>query len=95
MMDEFDEGEPGATGCRLLWWKEVRGNEPRYLLAPTDFSYIMVVADRGDYVLPWTAFYVEFAHQRQKRKRAYSTYWGTRKAEAAPRDGFVTPSTLG
>lgn len=79
MMDEFDDSAPGTTGCRIVWWKEVRRNEERYLLAPDDFSYVVVIADRGDYVLPWTAFSIEYAHQRDKRKRAFNTFWQARK----------------
>ena len=79
MMDEFDEADPGTTACRIVWWKESRRNEERYLLAPEDFSYIVVVADRGDYVLPWTAFWVEHTHQRDKRERAYREFWEARK----------------
>lgn len=79
MMDEFDEAEPQKTKCRIVWWKERRKNEERYLLAPDDFSYIMVVADRGDYVLPWTAFWIEHTHQRTKRERAFHAFWEARK----------------
>ena len=39
----------------------------------------VVVADRGDYVLPWTAFWVEHTHQRDKRERAYRAFWEARK----------------
>jgi len=35
-------------------------------VALTDFSYLLVVADRGDYVLPWTAYPVDRGHQRKK-----------------------------
>lgn len=76
MMDEFDAVQPGQSGSRILWWKESRNNEDRYLLAPDDFSYIVVIADRGDYVLPWTAFVVEHRHQRRKREQAYRRFWG-------------------
>lgn len=79
MMDEFDEADPGTTACRVVWWKETRRNEERYLLAPEDFSYVMVVADRGNYVLPWTAFWVEHDHQRHKRERAFKEFWAARK----------------
>lgn len=80
MMDEFDEAEPGSTDCRLIWWKETRGHEERYLLATPDFSYVVVVADRGDFVLPWTAFVVEHEHQRRKRRKAYEAFWKARKS---------------
>lgn len=76
VIDEFDDATPGATSSRIVWWMEQRGGEDRYLLAPDDFSYLVVVADRGEYVLPWTAFWLEHAHQRRKRRKAFETYWG-------------------
>lgn len=79
IMDEFDDAVPETTECRIVWWKEERGGEERYLLALDDFSYIVVVADRGDYVLPWTAFCCEYRHQREKRERAYRAFWDARK----------------
>lgn len=79
MMDEFDESNPAHGARRIVWWKESRGREERYVLAPEDFSYIVVVADRGDYVLPWTAFCVEYDHQRSKRERAFRTFWQAKK----------------
>lgn len=79
VMDEFDEAAPGTTECRILWWKEERDRDQRYLLATDDFSYVVVVADRGDYVLPWTAFLCEHRHQRDKRERAFRRYWDARK----------------
>lgn len=80
MMDEFDETPPDTTRCRLLWWKETRGRDERYLLATPDFGYVVVVADRGSYVLPWTAFVVEREHQRRKRRKAYEAFWKAQKS---------------
>ncbi|MFC5571124.1 hypothetical protein ACFPN1_13745 [Lysobacter yangpyeongensis] len=79
MIDEFDEAAPGTTSCRVVWWVEEREREQRYLLALDDFSYVVVVADRGSYVLPWTAFCCEYAHQRDKRRKAFERYWEARK----------------
>lgn len=79
MMDDFDAADPGTSATRILWWKETRGNEERYLLAPEDFSYVVVVVDRGEYVLPWTAFWIEYAHQRNKREQAFRQFWEARK----------------
>ena len=52
-------------------WQTARGNEKRIVIALTDFSYVVVLADRGDYVLPWTAYCVERAHRREKLRREY------------------------
>ncbi len=79
MIDEFDAIAPVDSTSRIVWWKETRNNEERYLLAPEDFSYLVVVADRGEYVLPWTAFWIEYAHQRKKRERAFRQFWEARK----------------
>lgn len=95
VMDEFDDTPPGVSTSRIVWWKERRGREDRYLLALDDFSYVVVVADRGDFVLPWTAYTVDQPHRRTKLRKAFDEFWQARKAEAAPRDGFVTPSTPG
>lgn len=75
VMDEFDDAWPGSTGCRVAWWIEMRGKEPRYHLAPDDFSYVVVVADRGTFVLPWTAYHVEHAWRRQKLERKWRAFW--------------------
>ena len=38
----------------------------KVLIALLDFSYLVVVDDRGDFVLPWTAYPVEEEHSRRK-----------------------------
>lgn len=74
MMDEFTEAAP-TLNDDIVWWKESRGNEQRYVLALSDFSYIVVIADRGEYVLPWTAYYVEYEHQRRKYRKKWQEFW--------------------
>lgn len=95
LIGEFDDMPAGTGRSRIIWWKESRGKEERYLLALSDFSYVVVVVDRGDYVLPWTAFTVEYTNRREKFRKVYEAFWSVRKAEAAPKDGLVTPSTHG
>ncbi len=72
--------EPPAAGSRIIWWMNKRGAEWRYLLALPDFSYLVVVADRGEYVLPWTQFPVEKPHQREKYRKECRDYWKGRKS---------------
>ncbi len=43
-----------------------RSGERRIVMAIPDFSYVVVLADRGSYVLLWTAYYVEHDHRRRK-----------------------------
>jgi hypothetical protein len=64
---------------RVRCWCAEKAGEPRWHLALLDFSYLVVLADRGTYVLPWTAFHVDSDHQRKKLERAWREW-----AEAQP-----------
>lgn len=77
-MESFTNRQP-AGNDRIVWWKNERRREERYLLALPDFSYLLVVADRGGYVLPWTQYHVEHQHQREKHQKEYEAYWQARK----------------
>jgi hypothetical protein len=55
-------------------WETYRGSERRVLLSPPDFSYLVVLADRGDYLLLWTAYPVEQDRRRQGFRREYEDY---------------------
>jgi hypothetical protein len=82
--------------AKVVTWEErdpKRGS--KILLALPDFSYLVVVDDRGDYVLPWTAYAVEQGHSRRKLEKRYRQAKAIEKAEAASRGGSVTPSTHG
>ncbi len=76
ILDEFALTFPAAESERIVWWKSRRGNDWRYLIALADFSYVVVVADRGAYVLLWTAYPVEYDSRRRKLKAEWETYWG-------------------
>lgn len=53
----------------------MRGKEERIVIALEDFSYVVVLADRRDYILLWTAYCVEREHTRRKLKNEFVTYW--------------------
>lgn len=78
LMEKFVNRPPHDTDP-LVWWKNERRGESRYLLALPDFTYLVVVADRGDYVLPWTQFPIEQQHRREKYRREYVAYWDPQK----------------
>lgn len=78
VMEAFAEEAPAAD-APLLWWKSWRGTNESYVLALSDFSYVVVVADRGDFVLPWTAYCVEREHRQNKLRKEYETYWLSQK----------------
>jgi hypothetical protein len=79
IMGGFEDEQPQGD-VPVLWWRQKHPSEWRYVLALQDFSYVVVVADRGEYVLPWTAFFVEREHQRKKYERQYLEYWGPKKS---------------
>lgn len=58
----------------LKCWKNKRKEEERILIALEDFSYVVILADRGDYILLWTAYCVEREHTRQKLRKEYEAY---------------------
>jgi hypothetical protein len=63
------------TTGHVKYWKNMRGKEERIVIALEDFSYVVVLADRGDYILLWTAYCVEREHTRRKLKNEFVNYW--------------------
>ncbi len=58
----------------LKVWRNKRGKEDRVLIFHEEEGYLMVLADRGDYVLPWTAYLVTEHHRRKKLLKEYHEY---------------------
>lgn len=61
-------------------WRVKRGTKDRILLFCEKESYLVVLEDRTDYILPWTAYIVDREHQRKKLLKQYKEY---KNAEAA------------
>lgn len=55
-------------------WVNYRGKEKRICLWFVPESYLVVLADRDKYILPWTAYPVERPHQQRKLQREYDAY---------------------
>ena len=56
-------------------WRNVRSkNETRILLWVESEQYLVVLADRGEYILPWTAYQVTRPHQQRKLQKEYEKY---------------------
>ena len=62
------------VASRVRVWCVPMGRDRRWHLALSDFSYLVVLADRGEFVLPWTAFCVDREHQREKLRKARSAW---------------------
>jgi hypothetical protein len=65
---------------RVRLWRNQRGRHERIVVAIEDFSYVVILDDRDDYVLLWTAYCVEQEHQRQKLEREYQAWKSSQKS---------------
>jgi hypothetical protein len=82
-----DERTPDMRRCeRIRWpkpiiehdadpaikvWAEKRGSNKRIHIWFEQEGYLVVLDDRRDFILPWTAFYIERSHQRRKYDKRY------------------------
>lgn len=55
-------------------WRNQRRGESRVCLWLEQESYLVVLADRGNYILPWTAYQVVQPHQQRKLQTEYESY---------------------
>ena len=58
--------------------KNERKGEDRICLWFESEEYIVILADRGEYILPWTAYMVDRSHRKRKLQREYERYWKTK-----------------
>ena len=78
-------------------WENTRQGEFRVCLWLEEQEYLAVLADRKEYLLPWTAYMVTRSHRKGKLQSEFEK-WQRQQgkiADAAPKDGIVTPSTHG
>lgn len=55
-------------------WEQERRGEKRIILWFENEEYLVVLAVRNEYVLPWTAFLVTLPHEKRKRQKEYDEY---------------------
>jgi hypothetical protein len=58
----------------LKVWQNRRHRETRICLWFEGEEYLVVLADRGKYILPWTAYMVTRPHQKKKLQREYERF---------------------
>lgn len=63
-----------STDKDLKVWKNQRGSDSRILIFHEEESYLVVLTQRKDYILPWTAYMVEQNHRKEKLKKEYYDY---------------------
>lgn len=63
-----------STDLVLKVWAESRGGSRRIHIWLEAEGYIVVLDERKNFILPWTAFYVEKEHQRKKYNKRWHRY---------------------
>lgn len=59
----------------ILVWTEPRGsNDDRIHIYLTTERYLVVLADRGEYILPWTAYFIEHENGHRKYLQRHARY---------------------
>lgn len=61
-------------------WQTTRGRNHRIVIATNDFSYVVILDDRKDYILLWTAYCVDQAHRRKKMEREFEEWAKSRNS---------------
>ena len=67
-----------ADDPKVKCWVSVKRNEDRIHIWLEELDYVVVLADRRGFLLPWTAFLVTRDHTRTKLRKEYETYWKSR-----------------
>lgn len=62
------------TDPEVKVWRNQRNGEQRVCLWLEQENYLVVLADRKRYILPWTAYLIEHEHQRRKLLKEYEEY---------------------
>lgn len=58
----------------LMVWRNKRGRHERILIYHEEERYLVVLEDRKDYILPWTAYLVEHKPRQEKLLKEYREY---------------------
>ncbi len=64
----------------LLVWEKEMGRDNRIHILNITESYLLVLNRRKDYLLLWTAFYIEHNHTLRKKIKDYESYKKTKTA---------------
>ncbi len=77
--------ESEATPSRALVWTNERrrsghAKSERWIIALGDFSYVVILDDRGEFVLPWAAYPVSETHRRRRLEKEYNDWKNAQKS---------------
>lgn len=68
---------------KLLVWKNRRGGKTRVLLWCQEINYLVVLDERKDYCIFWTAYPVTYRHKQEKLMKEYTEYMETQERNNA------------
>ncbi len=63
--------------CHLKIWEQIRNGKNRiciWLDMGNDPHYFVILDDRKDYILPWTAFVAQYPHEKRKKEKEYNEW---------------------
>ena len=63
-----------SDSTSLKVWRNKRGTKERILILHEEERYLVVLEDRRDYILPWTAYYIEYNNKIRRLLREYVEY---------------------
>lgn len=66
-----------------VWRNKRSGNQESILIWHDAEKFLVVLRDRGDYILPWTTYLVNYPNREQKLMKEYEDYIASTKAETA------------
>ena len=71
-----------STHPYLKVWKNIRrgkgGKKERILIFHEEENYLVILENRKKYILPWTAYLVEYENKKQKLLKEYEKYKNNR-----------------
>ncbi len=63
-----------STNTILKVWRNKRKGRDRILIFHESESYLVVLADRGNYILPWTTYFIEENNRKRRLIKEYEDY---------------------
>ena len=64
----------------LKVWQNKRGNKTRILIFHEKESYLVILEMRKKYILPWTAYLIDFPNRKERLLEEYEQYLKTKTA---------------
>jgi hypothetical protein len=61
---------------RVVAWANERRRDRRVVIALPDFTYAVILADRGDHIMLWTAYVVDKAYRRKQMQAEWERSGG-------------------